>query len=165
MRRLVLTQDALKKVLRYDPGTGIFTWVKSRGGHLAGSRAGGIDGDGYEVIHINKRPYRAHRLAWLYVHGTLPDSDVDHRDLNRSNNPIDNLRPASRAQNMANTLKRSNNRSGFKGVSFHKASGLFRATIVVAGRQLCSKYYRTPEAAYAEYCQMAVKAYGEFARV
>lgn len=163
--RSVLSRQALLDVLAYDPETGVFTWRQSRGGQPAGSRAGGLDGDGYEVIRINKRAFRSHRLAWLYVHGVLPDCDVDHRDMVRSNNAIANLRPATRAQNNANCPKRSNNRSGFKGVSFHRFSGLYRATLIVDGKQLCGKYHRTPEKAYAEYCVMAVKHYGDFARV
>lgn len=165
MERSVLTQEMLKAILTYDPVTGIFTRCISRNGYVAGSVAGCIDGDGYVVISIGKRRFYAHRLAWLYVYGVLPVGDLDHRDLNRSNNPIANLREATRAQNMANTLKRANNRSGFKGVSFHRHSGLYRATLFVAGKQLCGKYHRTPQAAHAEYCEMAVKSYGEFARV
>ncbi|MBY0260240.1 HNH endonuclease [Methylobacterium sp.] len=163
--RSVITQDFVLQVLIYDPETGFFTWRQSRGGKLAGSRAGGLDGDGYEVIRLNKQAFRSHRLAWLYVHGVLPENDVDHRDLNRSNNAIVNLRPATRAQNIANTKRRTTNRSGYKGVSYHAFSGLYRATIFVRGKQICGKYHKKPEDAYAEYCAMAVASYGEFARL
>ncbi|POR42529.1 HNH endonuclease [Methylobacterium sp. V23] len=163
--RSVITRDFVLQVLIYDPVTGIFTWRQSRGGKLLGTRAGGLDGDGYEVIRLNKRAFKSHRLAWLYVHSDLPDSDLDHRDLNRANNAINNLRPATRAQNIANTKKRATNRSGYKGVSYHAFSGLYRATLFVRGKQICGKYHKKPEDAYAEYCAMAVASYGEFARL
>jgi hypothetical protein len=95
------------------------------------------------------------------VHGVWPKNDIDHRDLNRTNNAIANLREGTRSQNMANTRARGNYG---KGVWLHKSSGLFAASIRAGGVKRHLGYFKTPEAAHAAYCQAALVLNGEFAR-
>ena len=47
-------------------------------------------------------------------------NETDHRDCNPLNNQRFNLRPATHSQNLMNRKIRSDNTSGFKGVSWHK---------------------------------------------
>ncbi len=117
-----MTQEELKRRLHYDPATGLFTWLISRGRCKAGSRAGRPNADGY--IQIG-RDY-AHRLAFLYMTGAMP-ALVDHRDRVKSNNAWRNLRDASKALNATNAKMRSTNASGATGVSRHAASGKWQA--------------------------------------
>jgi len=49
-----------------------------------------------------------------------PAYAVDHRNLDKGDNRWDNLREATRSQNMANTSLPSTNTSGFKGVIWSK---------------------------------------------
>jgi len=158
----MITQKELKEQLHYDPLTGIFTWRVSRPGVKAGKVAG-CRRDGYWVITLNRRGYGAHRLAWLYVHGTLPD-EVDHRDGDPGNNRIDNLRPATRAQNAANRGINKNNRTGFTGVSFIKARGKFQASIGINGKNVNLGMFDTAEDAAEARRKAAAETYGEFAR-
>lgn len=65
----MVTQHELKELLHYDSETGYFTWIKRNGRMAAGSRAGGIRGEGYVQIILRGRAYQAHRLAWLWVTG------------------------------------------------------------------------------------------------
>ena len=92
----MLTQARLKKLLSYNTDTGEFRWrVTRRGAARAGSVAGCVRHDGYVRIAIDGKRYLAHRLAWLYVHGELVP-ELDHANGVRSDNRLDNLRPATR---------------------------------------------------------------------
>lgn len=93
----------------------------------------------------------------------LSSEEVDHQDRNTLNNRRGNLRASTRAQNAHNTLKNSNNTSGFKGVCFYKASGKFKANITLNSRNKHLGYFDTPEEAHKAYCEAAEKYYGEFA--
>jgi hypothetical protein len=126
----MITQCELKQLLHYDINTGIFTWKVSRGNQLAiGSIAGGKNDDGYVKIRIGKKKYAAHRLAWLYVMGIWPADQLDHRDGNRSNNAFSNLRECTNAQNCENKKVRSDNPSGYPGVTWCKSNKKWKVSI------------------------------------
>ena len=57
----------LHDVLRYDPKTGKFFWLESRGRVAEGDEAGTPDKDGYIQIRIDGVIYKAHRLAWYFM--------------------------------------------------------------------------------------------------
>lgn len=161
------SQEEINKLLRYEPDTGEFFWRVNRGRHgrnWAGSRTGSDRGDGYIRLIIGSRRYFAHRVAWLLVHGTEPEGEVDHINGNPSDNRISNLRIATHAQNISNSGKRKNNTSGFKGVSRGRTTG-FRATIFLHGKQIHLGSFVTKEEAYAAYCKAARDLHGEFARL
>jgi hypothetical protein len=155
----------LRELLEYDPETGIFTRRVNAGSRgKAGDRAGTLDaGSGYRIIRIDGVNHAEHRLAWLYVYGELP-IEVDHKDLDRSNNRIGNLRLCTRPQNCANTFARSSSKIGIKGVSLHRKSGLYAARITVDGKPTSLGYHRTPELAGAAYAEAAKRIFGDFAR-
>lgn len=117
-----LTQQRLKEVLNYDAESGIFTWVDNRSKAAKGKIAGGVDGHGYWIIGIDHVRHSAHRLAWLYVHGCLPN-EVDHQNHNRIDNRLVNLRSTDRSGNARNISKPMNNKSGVMGVSWTKRLG------------------------------------------
>ena len=101
----MLTQQELKKLVTYDPDTGIFRWAADVGtGKIkAGEIAGSYDSKGYLRIGINGRKYKSHRLAWLYVHGCFPEDEIDHINRVRDDNRIENLRAVTGAENCKNT--------------------------------------------------------------
>ena len=130
----MLTQDRLKDLLIYDEHTGLFRWIKPTGTRIkAGSVAGTLSDNGYVKISIDRKLYRAHRLAWLYVYGHFPDNELDHVNRVKSDNRIENLRPATCAENQQNQPKRRTNKSGVVGVCWYKRTGKWRAQIT-AGR-------------------------------
>lgn len=98
---LQLTQETLKKYLKYDKESGVFTWVVSRGNRLAGDIAGSIE-KGYTRIRLGGVNHAAHRLAWLYETGTWPLGEIDHIDRVRDNNRFANLRDATDRDNATN---------------------------------------------------------------
>jgi hypothetical protein len=89
---------------------------------------------------------------------------IDHEDGNGLHNQRLNLRSATRSQNMQNARTRRDNSSGYKGVSLHKRSGLWRAEIQSNGHRKTIGYYEAPEAAHAAYCEASAKYHGEFGR-
>lgn len=140
-----LTQDRLKSLLHYSSDTGVFTWrVQVSARIYVGAVAGKQDASGYLVIGIDRKSYLAHRLAWLYVYGYMPENGLDHKDQVRHHNWIDNLREASQVCNLRNTGNRKDNSSGVKGVIWHRQNQKWQAQIMVNGKM---KYLGT----YVEY--------------
>lgn len=160
----MVTQDLLKSILHYEPKTGLFTWKRSRGGAIAGSVAGTPRQNGYINIFINHTNNRAHRLAWLYMYGYIPDCDIDHINGIRDDNRISNLRLATRSQNNANSKVASHNTSGYKGVWFDKSRNKFVSQIKINGTNKHIGRFNTAEEAHAAYCEVASSLHGEFAR-
>ena len=131
-----MTAERLREVLAYDPETGDFHWRASKGTAKAGSKAGTYDTHGYVQIKIDSKIHLAHRLAWLYVHGEWPDTQVDHRNRTRSDNRFDNLRKATNAQNQQNRGVDKNNTSGHPGVHWDIRQRKWMAKIQIDGRRL-----------------------------
>jgi len=157
-------RERVVELLNYDPETGVFTRKVRRRRFLAGEVAGTLNGKGYIRIRIDGKDYLAHRLAWLVVHGHLPD-ELDHINGEPSDNRIINLRQATRQENVRNTGMRVNNTSGYKGVCWGKSRGKWIATARDANGK--SKYigrFHNPEAASAAYEAYASRNYGAFYR-
>jgi hypothetical protein len=76
MESLRITQDELKGLLHYNPDTGVFTWVKPISKRIKVGSIAGSESHGLTIIVINKKRYRAHRLAWLYMTGEWPTVDI-----------------------------------------------------------------------------------------
>jgi hypothetical protein len=152
-----LTAERLRELLGYDTLTETFRWKprQARNGdwhhkifnkRYAGKRAGCSDIHGYIQIRVDRRDYKAHRLAWLWVHGTLPaDRGIDHRDRNPANNAIRNLRLATRQQQACNTGARKPGHS--KGHHWSRRDKKWSAWIYINARKLSlglSGAWRTP---------------------
>lgn len=163
MKRNAITQEQLQTVLSYSPETGEFRWLVSRPGTGGkGSVAGGVSAiHGYHEIRIDYVLYKAHRLAWLYVHGSFPATEIDHIDGCRSNNRLDNLRLASRSQNTANRrTARSDNILGISGVSKTKTS--YSVRIMKDGRLYRLGTFPTLAEASSAYRAKHIELYGQF---
>jgi hypothetical protein len=167
--RILPRRDLVRQLLDYDADTGVFTWRprevdnNSRfNTRFAGKAAGWRDKLGYCCIEFYKTQYMAHRLAWLIHYGEPVPIELDHADGDGMNNRIVNLRPASRAQNVANRGVFKSNRLGIKGVR-QEGTG-FRARIRRNGRPCNLGTFATAEEAAEAYREAAVKLHGEFAR-
>lgn len=99
----MLTQNKLKEILDYGPQTGKFKWKSPKSNRVKiGDEAGCIINNKYKVIHLNKKNYYTHRLAWLYVYGSWPKNHIDHINGNTDDNRIENLRDVTHRQNNGN---------------------------------------------------------------
>jgi hypothetical protein len=129
MARIIVTQNLVRELLHYDQETGIFIWRYRDRKYFPSDRAynawnarypgkeAGSKRYEYVLIGIFGRLFSAHRLAFLYVTGSLPDTDIDHKDRNRSNNAFENLRAVSRAVNTQNSfIPLKNNKLQIRGV-------------------------------------------------
>jgi len=151
--------DELKKKLDYDPKSGEFTWAVSSGPRRKGSTAGSRDNDGYTVICFDYQHYFAHRLAWLYEHGTDPGVfSIDHKDGCKTNNRIDNLRLATHPQNHWN-------RTSAKGITFSKRDKKWLARVMVAGVEKHLGSFDCPLIARLAYEDKKRELCGEFSPV
>lgn len=158
-----LTQKRLKELLHYDPDTGVWTRIKSRGRtDLVGAVCDCVDGGGYICIRIDSGRYKAHRLAFLYMLSRWPKDEVDHIDLNLTNNKWANLREATHIQNMRNIKVRADNVSKMKGVTYF--AGGYQARITVNRKRVFLGFFKTPQEAYSAYLGAAAKHFGAFMR-
>jgi len=115
----VLTQEQVKELFDYHPD-GYLVWkFKPAFRTSIGDKAGSPNSNGYIQISINSKKYRAHRLI-LTWHGIDAGEEVDHIDGNKQNNRIENLRSVTKSQNQWNAKTRIDNKSGIKGVRWHK---------------------------------------------
>lgn len=155
--------DRLRSLLKYNPETGEFIWLKSRGGRAkAGSRAGMVDRWGYRQIKVDGCFYLASRLAFKIITGRDPQEEIDHIDGDKSNDRYINLREATHAQNVRNVPARRTSRSGLKGV--HKSKSGWCASIRANNERYYLGTYKTQEEAYIKYCEAAGKLHEDFAR-
>ena len=132
----MITQDRLKELVSYDPETGVFMRkVRTSNRVDMGKPIGSIDTHGYLWCSLDGKAFRLHRLAMIYMHGSVHDGDVDHINLDRKDNRISNLREVSRSVNMQNKrVASSNNKSGYVGVCFDSRRNKYYAQIRVNGK-------------------------------
>ena len=135
-----LTQATVRKLLDYEPRTGILRWRRRQGeaawnGRFAGRIAGTLARDRYWQINISYRLYAAHRLIWLHVYGRWPRDQIDHINHERSDNRLSNLRETTNRGNGQNRTLQVNNSSGVTGVVWSKRSQKWEARITINGRR------------------------------
>lgn len=147
----MISAERLRELIEYGPETGIFVWRVRRSGVTAGAVAGSPHSHGYQQIRVDGTIYLSHRLAWLHFYGVWPTGQIDHRDGDRANNRIANLRDVTRSVNGQNQRRAmSTNKScGLLGVNSHQ--GRWRARIRIDGKYRCLGLHDTPELAHDAY--------------
>lgn len=158
-----ITQERLKELLCYCPETGVFTWLKTSSTRVKPGMVAGSVLRGYVRIDIGGKRYPAHRLAWMYVYGRFPDTQIDHINGIKGDNRIANLRPATNAENQQNVGLKRNNTSGIIGVHMDPRGRKKQwvASIKVNGRTKTLGYFSSAEEAIAAR-QSAEKQYHPF---
>lgn len=157
--------EVIRFVLNYDSQTGVLRWrVSTAGTANAGNVAGGRDGRGYQSIKLFGRKYYAHRLAWVIICGEWPSKIIDHINGDILDNRWCNLREVDYSQNMINACLHSNNKSGFKGMSFNARKQKWAAFISAKKKGTFLGYFDKAEQAAEAYRSAAINIHGEFAR-
>lgn len=131
LKKPKLAQDLLRELFDYR-ADGQLIWKvqrSSRGvlGTVAGS-VGSVNRDGYRIIRINKMPYYAHRLVWVWHYGAEPHGELDHINRDPADNRIENLRDVTASQNQWNRKHTGGVRIGY--------DGQWRASIGMNGRRI-----------------------------
>lgn len=162
-----LSHEFLDTLFSYDPENGIVTRkisVRGRGSKCrAASIVGSFEKRGYLHVMIKGKFVLLHRLVYFLVYKRCPKY-IDHKDCNKINNRIANLRPTTKRHNAGNTPMLSNNTSGFRGVSRNSNSGKWHAQIKIHGKQTYLGRFDTPEEAAQRYDRSAKKHFGKFVR-
>lgn len=146
----------LRAALSYNPQTGVLT---HRSGPRAGQVTGSPNSDGYLLVGVLGGRYVASRVIFKMQTGREPEQ-VDHENLDRSDNRWRNLRAATKSQNACNSAHRPN-RHGFKGVYVTK--GLWQSKIQWGGVRRWLGSFKTAWAAHQAYRRAAKKLHGQFA--
>ncbi len=126
--------------------------------------AGHLKTDGYIYVKYKQKQILAQRLAWVLHYGVWPKRFIDHRDMNKQNLKIENLREATATQNQANVPKWRGKTSKYKGVCYNKQHKRYVASIRVNYKLIYLGAYHSEEAAHAAYVKAAAFHFGEFAR-
>ncbi len=154
-KRKNLSADRLRELFMYDPHTGLFmrkmattNKVKSTVGMWL---TGWPNEYGYVSFRIDGVAWLAHRLAWLYVHGAMPIDGlwIDHKNGNRSDNRIENLRLVTTSENQLN-LSATNERSKSKlrGAHWNARLGKYQSEFEKNGKRVYLGLFDTAEAAH-----------------
>lgn len=171
-RKIPLTLDLIQSHVAYEPDTGHLRWLVQRGyrirvGDVAGSA---LKCSGYMQLGICGNVCLAHRIAWALAYNVWPiPHQIDHINMDRSDNRLINLRAATNSQNMQNRGAQRNNRStGVKGVHPHRDHRGnhrgYRACIGHAGKNHHLGVFETIEAAKSAYDVASKRLHGEFHR-
>ena len=103
----------------------------------------------------------------IYMHREIvfvtQEQEIDHINGNKLDNRRKNLRLCTSSQNRVNCGLRVTNKTGYKGVVYHKTHKVFVANIWVDYKQLYVGCSKDPENAARKYDAAARKYYGEFA--
>lgn len=95
-----LNHDLVKEYFHYEDGN---LFLKHDCANFLKNSIAGLKGNEYrKLISFNGKSYLLHRMIWFWHYGEMPNGEIDHVDRNFSNNRIENLRIATRAENMSN---------------------------------------------------------------
>ena len=163
----------LEEVFQINPASPSgLSWRNSNGYKIkAGSNAGCLNKKGYWVVGLKingkNKLLSVHRIIYfMHTKANVDGRIIDHIDLNKSNNNINNLRLANLNENKWNQKKSTiKTTSKYKGVHWCNRDKKWIATICCNGKRGALGYYETEEQAAHAYNKEALKLHGEFAKL
>ncbi|MGM0836007.1 MAG: HNH endonuclease [Bacillota bacterium] len=139
-----------------------------------------IDDEDYEEVskykwkstedgYVRRNFWLGDKCKYISLHRMLINAPeglcVDHINGNKFDNRRSNLRLATRTENIRNSGPKVNNKSGYKGVSFRKDTGKWKAQIRAFGKKVNLGQFDNKHDAARMYNFWAVDLFGEFAWV
>jgi hypothetical protein len=158
----MLTQERVRELFDYRED-GRLVWRISRGNKKAGDIAGGsLDTHGYIQTGADGVVFLNAHLVFIWHHGYKPEC-VDHINRVRTDDRIENLRPATKRQNCQNSNTYRNNSSGVTGVVFNKRLNKWNARITANGERISLGWFTNKEEARKARNQAEGEFFGEYA--
>ena len=149
MKAIQLTQGKVALVDNVDFGRLIqYKWC-----------ANFINSKWYAVTEIDGKKAYMHRV----ITGAPKGMDVDHWDHDGLNNTRKNLRVCTRSNNQGNRGMQKNNKTGYKGVVWHKHRKKYQAQINLNHKIRYLGSFDSPIEAAIAYNEKAVELFGPFA--
>jgi len=112
-----MNQALARQLFDYIEGK-LYWRVKPSSKVKIGDEVGYIHPTGYRRFMYKRKGYAVHRIIWLMQYNNLP-LEIDHKDTDKLNNKIENLRIANN-KNQQNVNLRIDNTSGAKNVYWNK---------------------------------------------
>lgn len=132
----MLTQERALQVFDYKDGA---LWWKERAqGRSRTKPAGRETNEGYIQVKVDGIAYQAHRVIWLMCYGRWPEGPLDHKDRNKKNNALENLREVTASENALNRKFPPNKFGLPTGIRF--ADGKYEARIWVDGKRRTARF-------------------------
>ena len=165
MSKRTIPIEWLREHFSYDPESGVLVQIKHYNIYRKrelGAPIGSVNKHhGYVEAHIDGVLHRVHRVIWAWQFGYWPEVEIDHKNLDRSDNRLCNLRLATKSQNMRNGRAQRNSKSGIRGVSYSVRYGTWVAQWEYEGKQV-HRNFPTKRAAIEARNEAVKKYYGGF---
>lgn len=153
----------MKKIpLTGKRGVGSFAIVDDSFAYLAKHRWY-LTAFGYVARSVGGRKNHKNQYLHRIVNNTPAGLFTDHVNGNKLDNRQTNLRTADKSLNAINTSLRSDNTSGYKGVSRDKARDAWAVELTYQGRKIHLGRFKDVTTAAKAYNHKARELFGEFA--
>lgn len=159
--KIKYTVPELQELFIYRDGE-LFWRYGKKNGIKAGAKAGGVNNKGYGRVRIKGIYYATHRIIFFMHNGWCPPI-LDHINLNKLDNRIKNLRPATDGQNSYNQKIKKTNTSGYKGVHWRESEKKWRVAIKKDKKNIYLGSFSDVKEAAEAYRKAAIELHGEFA--
>ena len=167
----------LLECFSYDPDSGSLVWLRRPRNHFKsdthqklfnrsheGKPAGRPLPEGYISIRINRNDaLLAHRIAWVVYYGFWPSNQIDHKNGERADNRICNLREATHAENCRNIGITKKTSHGVVGVTWAPHAQKWQAKIKFNRKRIHLGYFSEFSRAVEARRSAEIQYHGEFA--
>lgn len=146
--KILPTQKRLSELFSYNKSTGLL----KRRVKVKRTNVGDIVGiktkSGYLAVSVDNSKFYVHRVIWGLLYGQIPEKKyVDHKNRNRKDNRLSNLRLVSEIDNNRNQKKSIKNTSGATGVFFSNRRKKWSAQIGVERKRINLGYFKSKKEA------------------